>query len=67
MDKDIVLHEVFSQNELILLYDACLSYGGSLLEACKKINGCPEATAQIDLKAKEAYAMAARLTKWMKE
>ncbi|XBX10640.1 hypothetical protein QMP26_41620 (plasmid) [Enterocloster clostridioformis] len=67
MEKDIKINGQFSQKELLILYNACLSYGDTLTELNKKIYGCPDETAMLKRRAEESYQLAVRLTEQVGE
>lgn len=67
MEQEIRLKNIFSQEDIQLLYYACLSYGDGLVEINKKVHGCPDVAKQLDLRAKEAYNMAAWLAHRMED
>lgn len=67
MEQNFRLKNIFSQEDIQLLYDACMSYGDSLVEVNKKVHGCSDVAKQLDLRAKEAYSMASRLAHRMED
>ena len=67
MEQEFRLKNIFSQEDIQLLYHACLSYGDGLVEINEKVHGCSDVTKQLDVRAKEAYNMAARLALRMEE
>lgn len=67
MEKEFRLKDLFSQEEIQLLYHACLSYGENLAEANKKIHGCPGVSEQLDTYSKAAYSLAVRLANGIEE
>lgn len=55
----------FNQEELQLLYAACMSYGDKLSEIIKSIPN--EETDSLSNKAKESWNLAIKITKYMEE
>lgn len=55
----------FTQEELQLLYAACMSYGDKLSEIIKSIPN--EETNRLSDKAKESWNLARKITEYMEE
>ncbi len=55
----------FTQNELQLLYAACMSYGDKLSDIIKSIPNEAENTDRLSDRARESWNLAMKLTKYM--
>lgn len=57
----------FTQDELQVLYSACMSYGNTLSDIMKKNVGCNEAVDMLGDTAKESWNLARKITEYMEE
>lgn len=65
METQAVLSKDLSQEELELLYNACLSYAGALREAVKTANGIEPAVKQLKQVSDSAYALAVKISEFI--
>lgn len=57
----------FTQNELQLLYAACMSYGNKLADIVKSIPNEVEITGGLSDRAKDSWSLARKITEYMEE
>lgn len=55
----------FTQDELQVLYSACMSYGNTLSDIMKKIVGCDKAVDMLGDITKESWNLARKITEYM--
>ncbi len=56
---------IFNQEELQLLYAACMSYGDKLSDIVKSIPNEAETTDELSDRAKESWNLARKITEYM--
>ena len=59
--------QVFDEEEMQLLYDACISYGNRLSAINQELNGCPEVAGHLKARSEKAYSMARKIAEQMVE
>lgn len=64
MDKKIMMQDLFTQDQIQLLYSACLCYGDSLSAVNKGIY-CTSVSKVIEARAKEVYELSVLITEGM--
>lgn len=57
----------FNEDELQLLYEACMAYGNQLTEMCKQLSGCITVIEVLRERACAAYQMATVIASEMAE
>lgn len=59
------ISQVFDEEGMQLLYDACMSYGNQLSVINQELNGCPEVTGYLKARSEKAYNMARKIAEQM--
>lgn len=60
-------NQKFDEDELQLLYEACMAYGNQLTEMCKQLSGCIAVIEVLRERAYAAYQMATEIALGMAE
>lgn len=58
---------ILTQEELQLIYNACMSYGNKLNEMCLDLSNESDITDLLEDKAKESWELASKITEYMEE
>jgi hypothetical protein len=58
---------IFTQEEMQLLYNACMSYGYKLNEIALNLSNEPDITDLLEDKAKDSWELASKITEYMEE
>ena len=61
------ISQVFDEEEIQLLYDACISYGNRLSAINQELNGCLEVAGYLKARSEKAYCMVRKIAEQMAE